>query len=251
MINWREKIVATAVHFVVTLLLAGIAAALIFLVWYPDPFQKMTGGTELFLLVVGCDLALGPLMSLVIFNSRKSRRELVIDYSVVGVVQLAALVYGVFIVAGARPAYLAYSKDRFEVVTAGDLTETELAAATDPQYRNPPWTGPRLVAVVVPPEESQDAMFKSLEGNEEHMRPRFYVQFEKDLASVHHYAKSLQDLEKAKPQAKVLLDRALEDVKTPREKLAWVPIRHRQGFWTAILDAATGKPVAYIDLDPY
>jgi hypothetical protein len=30
-----------------------------------------------------------------------------------------------------------------------------------------------------------------------------------------------------------------------------VPIRHRQGFWTAILDAATGKPVAYIDLDPY
>jgi hypothetical protein len=76
MIVWREKLVATAIHFGATLVLGAIAAALIFLVWYPAPFQKMVGGTELFMLVVGCDLALGPLMSLVIYNSRKSRREL-------------------------------------------------------------------------------------------------------------------------------------------------------------------------------
>ena len=76
MIVWREKFVATAIHFLVTLLLAACAAALIFLVWFPDPLQTMIGGTELFMLVVGCDLALGPLISLVIYNSRKSRREL-------------------------------------------------------------------------------------------------------------------------------------------------------------------------------
>ena len=74
MIVWREKFVATGIHFLVTLTLAACAAALIFLVWFPDPFQTMIGGTELFLLVVGCDLALGPLISLVIYNSRKSRR---------------------------------------------------------------------------------------------------------------------------------------------------------------------------------
>ena len=76
MIVWREKFVATGIHFLVTLGFAACAAALIFLVWYPDPFETMIGGTELFLLVVGCDLALGPLISLVIYNSRKSRRAL-------------------------------------------------------------------------------------------------------------------------------------------------------------------------------
>ena len=61
-----------------------------------------------------CDLALGPLISLVIYNSRKARRKLIIDYTIVGVVQLAALVYGVYIVAGTRPVYVAFSTDRIE-----------------------------------------------------------------------------------------------------------------------------------------
>ena len=92
MIVWREKFLATAIHFLVTLALAACAAALIFLVWFPDPMQTMIGGTELFMLVVGCDLALGPLISLVIYNSRKSRRELVIDYTIVGAVQTESFV---------------------------------------------------------------------------------------------------------------------------------------------------------------
>ena len=53
-----------------------------------------------------------------IYNSRKSRRELLMDYSVVGVVQLAALVYGVFVLAGTRPVYVAFNQDRIEVASA-------------------------------------------------------------------------------------------------------------------------------------
>ena len=44
MIIWREKFLATAIHFLVTLTLAICAAALIFLVWFPDPFQKLPNG---------------------------------------------------------------------------------------------------------------------------------------------------------------------------------------------------------------
>ena len=46
MIVWREKFVATGIHFLVTLGFAACAAALIFLVWYPDPFETMIGGTR-------------------------------------------------------------------------------------------------------------------------------------------------------------------------------------------------------------
>jgi hypothetical protein len=78
-INWREKFIATGIHFAATLLVGAVAASLIFVVWYPPPFATMIGGAELFFLVVGCDLALGPLLSLVVYNSRKSRFKLWLD----------------------------------------------------------------------------------------------------------------------------------------------------------------------------
>src|SRR5687768_15235130 len=189
MIIWREKFIATTIHFLVTLVLAGIAAALIFLLWYPDPFHEMIGGTELFLLIVGSDLALGPLMSLVIYNSRKSRRELLLDYGIVGVIQIGALVYGVSIMADARPVWVAFYTERYEVVLAGDLREKELNAAKDPQYGQVSWTGPRFIGVAVPPEDRNDAMFQALEGNEEHLRPKFYVPYESKLERVRERAK--------------------------------------------------------------
>ena len=60
MIAWREKFRALSLHFIVTLAMALAAAALIFLAWYPDPFQAMLGGTRFFVLITICDLVLGP-----------------------------------------------------------------------------------------------------------------------------------------------------------------------------------------------
>lgn len=251
MINWREKFIATTVHFAVTLVFAGIAAALIFLVWYPAPFGKLIGGTELFILVVGCDLVLGPLLSLVVYDSRKSRGKLVLDYSVISVLQVSALVYGVAIVADSRPAYVTFSGDRFEIVPAGDLKPKELAAARDPQYRSVPWTGPRFVAVVIPKADMNDALFEALAGNLEVMRPKFYVPYETQTEKIRSKAKKLDELESRSPASRPLIERALRGVDVPREQLGWLPVRHLKGFGTALVDMATARPVAWIPFDPY
>ncbi len=79
MIAWRTKLFAFSLHFLATAVLAAIAAALIFLIWFPAPFARMVGGTELFMLVVGCDVVLGPLLSLVIYDPRKTRLALIVD----------------------------------------------------------------------------------------------------------------------------------------------------------------------------
>lgn len=251
MIAWREKFIATGVHFVVTLLLAAIAAALIFLVWYPDPFDDMIGGTELFVLIVGSDLVLGPLMSLVLYNSRKTRLALLVDYSLVGILQLAALAYGISIMADARPVYVAYSKDRYEIVLAGDIKQKELAAARDPQFARIPWTGPKYVAVVISGADYQDALFEALAGNEEHQRPKFFRPYQSQLGALRKHAKPLSVLEEKKPHAKPLIEAALEGKAKPRGEFKWLPVRHFRGFWTAIVDDANGEVVAWVNLDPY
>ena len=251
-INWRERFVAFSIHFAATLALAAIAAGLIFFLWFPHPFETMIGGTELFMLVVGCDLALGPLLSLVIYNTRKSRFKLVMDYTIVGVVQLAAMVYGVLIVAGTRPVYVAFNKDRLEVVTARDIEDSELAAARDPQYSRLPWHGPRLVYIDVPREDQQDALFQSLAGREEHQRPKFFAPYEQGLAAIRKRARPVSRITKKFPATAPQFDIAMAELgDIPRERISTLPVRHRNGFWTALIDTATGMPVAYVPVDPY
>jgi len=251
MIVWREKFIATGVHFLLTLTLAACAAALVFLVWYPDPFQTMIGGTELFLLVVGCDLALGPLISLVIYNSRKSRRELITDYAIVGAVQVAAMVYGVSILAGTRPVYVSFTFDRLEVVSASDITDAELAAARKPEYAKVSYTGPSLVATFVPDADRNDAMMEGVKGNDVYLRPKFYVPYETQLAQILAHAKPLSELTARKPEAKPLFDAAMRDIKLPPDRIRWLPVHHIKGFWTALIDVNDGKPVRYVNFDTY
>jgi hypothetical protein len=251
MIRWREKFVAFGIHFLVTLSVGACAAALIFLVWFPAPFQEMVGGTKLFLLVISCDLALGPLLSLVIYNSEKSRRELIVDYCIVGVVQLAALIYGVYVVSGARPVYVAFVTDRIEVVTASEIAKSDVEQAKQPQYRSLPKFGPRLVGTYVPPSEHDDALFAGLEGRDISVRPRFYVPFAAAVKDVRQRAQSLDVLEQKKPHDREQIESALRKVGSDRSNLGWLPVKHRTGFWTAIIDRSTGLPLTYINLDPY
>jgi hypothetical protein len=248
---WREKLLAFAIHLGLTALLALAAAGLIFLIWFPDPLQAMVGGTKLFLLVVGCDVALGPLISLVIYNSRKSRRELILDYSIVGAVQLAALVYGVYVVSNSRPVYIAFSKDQFEVVTAGEIDDVELAAAREPQYRVRPRWGAELVGIHVPNADRADALFTALDGKDVIVRPKFYVPYESQVDAVLKQAQPLSALEEKHPESAPLVDAALADLEMQAEQLRWAPVKARMTFWTALVDAATGKPLRYLPVDPY
>jgi hypothetical protein len=247
---WREKFIAFSIHFLVTLLLASAAAALIFLVWFPDPFDRMIGGSKLFLLVVDCDLALGPLISLVIYNSKKSRKELLFDYTAVGVVQLAALIYGVYVVSSSRPVYVAFVQDRIEVVAANEIEDTERKAA-GPEYRALPKWGPKLVATHVPPTQGDDALFAAIEGRDVSVRPQYYVPYESQIETVKQKAQSISDLERRHPAAIPMIADVLRERGAEKDDLRWAPVKHRRGFWTALLDASTGYPLDYIELDPY
>jgi len=251
MIVWRDKFVAFGIHLGLTLLLAAAAATLIFFVWFPAPFGKMAGGTGLFELVVGCDIVLGPLMSLIIYNRSKSRRALVFDYTLVGLLQIGAIIYGLWITEGTRPVYFAFVQDRFEVVTARDLRPAELAAAKDPQYARVPLWGIRDIAIFVPPADADDALFQSLSGNEEAQRPKFYVPFESQVHAIRARAKPLQELEKLHPEAKARIEAERAAAGIPEERLRFLPVRYNQTFWTAFIDTNTGRPVQYLDIDPY
>src|SRR5688572_12071115 len=216
MIAWREKFQAFGWHFLVTLALALAAGVVIFFVWYPDPFHAMLGGSKFFILVTTCDLVLGPLTSLIVYNSKKTRRALIVDYTVIGIVQLAAFVYGVMSMANARPVYVAFVKDRFEVVMAEEIDDKDLQAAQDP-YRSRPKFGPVLVGTKSPTDrEGRNALvFAAMEGKDVQNYPRYFVPYEANAEVVKQRARPLDVLEKHHPEARQLV--AAEKLGIPRD----------------------------------
>lgn len=248
---WREKLVACAIHFTVTLAVALVAACIIFFVWYPAPFGEMLGGTRLFLLLSGCDIVLGPLLSLVIYNSRKPRRELITDYVVIGAVQLAALIYGMYVVAVARPAFVVFSADRLEVVSARDVDDADLAEAKEPRFAYRSWTGPTLAAVIVEDKDKDDALDQALRGKDVSRRPTFYVSYDSQMDAIRSRSRPVSELLAKRPASKTIIETVLLERGMDAEQVRWLPTQLRDSFWTALLDSRTAQPVAYVPIDPY
>ena len=90
---WQDRLKASSIHLGISLAIALLAALLVFGLWYPYPYREISGGRELFLILVAVDVILGPLMTLTIFNRSKPWPELRRDLAIVVLIQLAALVY--------------------------------------------------------------------------------------------------------------------------------------------------------------
>ncbi len=127
---------------VLTLVLGGL-----YLGWYQWPGWYLTAVVSVSALLATVDLALGPLLTLVIANPKKPRRELARDIAIIAAAQLAALAYGSATLWSGRPLFYTFSLDRLEVVRAFeiDAAEIALAAKQNPQFVPHWYSRPRWV----------------------------------------------------------------------------------------------------------
>src|SRR6476620_1241962 len=144
--QWRSRLRAAAIHLALSIMVAGLAGLLVFAVWYPYPYREVSGGRELFLLVVSVDIVIGPLVTLAVFNRAKPDAELKRDLAIVGLLQLAALCYGLWTVHLARPVHMVFEYNRFRVVHQVDIP-TELNDKAPAGIDIAPWGGPTLIAL--------------------------------------------------------------------------------------------------------
>lgn len=128
-----------AIHFAICVSVGVILLALFWFVWYPSPLFKALGGDEIFLTLLAVDVVLGPLLTLVVFKTGK--KSLKFDLAVIGIVQVAALSYGVSTLLVGRPVYVAGLGTRFAVVQANEVEDAELKTAN----KSLPWWGPQWV----------------------------------------------------------------------------------------------------------
>jgi hypothetical protein len=243
---FKAKLWATLLHALVTCASGSIAAFLIFYLWYPDDYAQMVGGLDLFLLVCGVELVLGPALSFIIYNPRKSRRELLLDYSLVGFVQLAALTFGIHSTFIARPVFTVFVKDRFEIVTQADIQDdlSSVPSALMPLS----WSGPKLITVEFPTDsrQSSEILFSALAGKDIHLMPQYYRPLPRGEAA--EASGSIPELAARVGDPKF---RSQLAAFASAEDFGWLPVMTRSGVWTAVLDRQTGNVVDYLPYDPF
>ncbi|MES2684153.1 MAG: hypothetical protein V4650_11600 [Pseudomonadota bacterium] len=122
------KLKALSVHLTISLVLVGIALALMLLQWFPPPLFTTDGGGLGLKLLILVDLVLGPVLTFIVFNPAKGKRQLTFDLGVIAVFQLAAFGYGLWNIHGVRVQTLAFHEGQFHSVTASRYAEQEIAA---------------------------------------------------------------------------------------------------------------------------
>ena len=243
---------ASAAHFVFSAILATACAALVYLLWYPAPLGSMSGVSDLFVLILGVDVVLGPLVTLVVFNTRKPRAELVRDLAVVVLVQLGALGYGMWTVFAGRPVHAVFEYDRIRVVHANEIPE-EFMDRVPPGMDALPLTGPTLLALRPFKDNSEQtsAILAALGGVQMSARPELWMDYDKATPAVLKAAKPVAALMAAQPAFAAALQQALADHHRSMDNTVYLPLASRAGFGTALLDATTAQPVAFLPLDSF
>lgn len=247
MSRWK----AAAIHVSISAVIGAIAAILLFGVWYPPPYFHAEGADELILLLVGVDLTLGPLLTLIVF--RAGKRGLKFDLTMIACAQSFALIYGMSVVLKSRPVFLVSAVDRFVLVGANEITDADLAQGHEARFRSRSWTGPRLVAAEMPtdPTERSNLAFSALAGRDLQNLPKYYRDYDQAGKSLLKHAKSLDELRKEKPQGRAQLTQWLRQSGRKDDSVVWVPMQAIKSDMVMLIDVHSAQPLHALAIDPW
>lgn len=249
----RGKFKAAAFHLVVSSVIAILFALIVLLVWYPYPYRELSDGFLLFGVLVSVDVALGPLLTFVVWSSKKTRAVLRRDIAFISLLQIAGLLYGVGAIYSARPIHLVYEFDRFRVVHASDVP-VELIAEAPSDIAVSPFFGPDILGLreFKSPAEKFNLTLGALGGLSISAHPGMWEIY---ADSVPRIVKSCKHIDKFLARYPTLRseihqiasDHLVKDVGV----LCTLPVVGRKGDWTVVLSAVDGRHLAYLPFDSF
>jgi len=123
-------------------------------VWYPGPYFAIDSTWDVIKVAVGVDMVIGPLLTLIVFDYRKPVHLLRLDMTVIILLQLAALSWGIWNSYIAHPSYLVYSSGEFYTVAAG---EADVSNIVVPSLATSMFSRPKVVFALPPKDAAEKA----------------------------------------------------------------------------------------------
>lgn len=249
----QDRSIAAALHLLASLAIASLAAVLVFFVWYPYPYREVAGGRELFLLIVAVDLVVGPVLTFVVFNRSKPRQELWRDLSIIGVLQLAALCYGLWTIFLVRPVYLVHEVDRFRVVTAADIDPASLPQAL-PEFQKIPLFGISVIGVrkARDSDEMMRAIDSAIAGKDIGMMPsRWQALDAGNQEQIRQRARTADFLRARASDSGAAIDEIIGSAGLKSTDVIALPLTARRTDWSVLMSSKDLRIIGYVPVDSF
>ena len=242
---------AACLHLVLSALIALTLVLLVVSVWYPAPYFAAMGGATLLRLLIGVDVVLGPVITLIIFDAKKPRLKF--DLAAIVALQVAALAAGAFIMFDARPVFAVFTGDRFEVVPANSIDDASRARAAA-EFASLPLGGPRVVGAHLPSDarERADVSMSALQGGPDiAYLPHLFHSYAEVAVDAGRRARPLSQLARRGPDDALLVRGYVDRSGRAEASVGFLPVRARNQDFAMIVDRKTGAIVGSLRINPW
>ncbi len=243
----KQKLLAFICHLSLSMVFALSSLFLVYYIWYPAPLDIATNVTHLFLLMLSIDIILGPILTFIVY--KKGKKTLKFDLSVIILIQLSALIYGLSSVYSGRPAWIVYNVDRFDLVRVNDIDERRLSEASS-NYQRVGFFGPKYVAAIIPSDDIErktQILFEEVNsGIAPSQHPELYMPLSEVKDLMIQRSQKLDTLNKFNKKTKV--KRILS---TYPDANAFVPLKANQVDMTVLINKNDGSVIKIVDLRPW
>ncbi len=225
-----------------------------YLGWYRWPGWYLAGASTIALMMLGFDVVLGPLLTFVVANPGKPRRELARDIGIICCVQIIAAGYGATTLWNGRVLYYVYSQRFLEIVQASDLDAGQVALGRklDPEFAPHWYSLPRWIYAPLPKDENlqKQIVTGAITGGDDVIQmPRYYQPWEKALPRLRSELKVVDKMtEFSVKEKKTLKQRMEERHLDPNQPIA-IPMMGRVRPLLAVIDPQSVRITALIRAD--
>ena len=244
-----NRYTAFATHLAISATVVGWFFMLVCFIWYPAPYFSIEGTNTVLVILIGVDIVLGPLLTLIVFKPGKP--SLKFDLSIIALIQVSALVYGAQTIYTERPYFVAFSVNKFIIVQAADAQKLDLSGLdTRIDYHHP---GPTYVYAEVPtdPNEKFRLIQEVIEGGPDiDRRPSQYRDFKSHISRSFDRSLDLDVLAGQFPGNRAIID-AFRARYPDTNVLAFYPLIGKNRDIVLVLNRNSAEIIDYIDLDPY
>jgi len=237
---------ASGLHLLISVAIAATVLVVMLQLWFPGRLFSAGGGNDLLFILVTVDVIIGPLITLAVY--RQGKRGMKFDLVVIAALQISALAYGMHIVYLARPAFIVFVKDQFQVATVVDIPPEDYAKAKYPQFSRPPAGGPLWVFSEYPTDQEQrnDVTWAALSGRDMETFPQFFAPYDQHRQEVLKAAWTLAKMREMEPAESKIVDTFIKEEGLKEDAVRYVRLKARRAWVAVLIDAKTAEPLKMV-----
>ncbi|WP_322872299.1 TfpX/TfpZ family type IV pilin accessory protein [Acinetobacter indicus] len=219
---------------------------MVFWVWYPTPLSSALGVTHILFILLVIDLVLGPILGFMVY--KEGKKSLKFDLGVIISLQVIALIYGIYSIERARPVWLVYYANGYEIVQKNAIDNTHIDKALK-EYQKPSWLRPQFVAIQTAQnidQHNDDVFEEVLGGISLAQKPERYLDINQVKLQIRQKVRKLSELKKYNDESKITVTLN----KYPQAN-AWLPLKANAVDMVVLINKEAAEVIKIVDLRPW